>query len=146
MNLGQEQDVKIGSRVWIIGRLTSDVIFGFRDWIREQIGDPFALLEKLLPHLDKSEAMERIKLVESVDRQLKNFSMQSPLAKEFMGTETGAAKLFHLLLKERQPEASMNDAMDVLIELGRQGKVQETLAKAQGSSPGAAGNPPAPAA
>lgn len=146
LNLGHEQEVRAGGKTWTLGRLTVDVVLGFRDWIKEQLGDPFTNLERVFDRLPREEQIARVKEIEAIDKQLKNFSLQSPLANEWRSTELGAAKLFQLLLKEHHPQATMDDGLLVCLALGEKGQAEEALAKAQGALPESGGNPQALAA
>jgi hypothetical protein len=146
MNLGEEVEVRVGEKTWRLGRLTVDVILGFRDWVAEQVGDPYAAAERVLPHLPKEDAVAAVKEAEATAKQLRQFSMQSPLAQSWAGTELGGAKLFQLMLRANHPAATHDDGLAVVMELGRKRMVEATLAKAQGDARGgSAGNPSAPA-
>lgn len=146
MDLGREVEIEAGGRTWRLGRLTVDVLFGFRDWIKDQVGDPFARLDRVLDRLPKEEALAAIREADDVCRQLERFSMQCPLAREWMNTELGAARMFQLLLLRHHPQATMDDGLLVAMELGRRGQVEAALARSQGSAGGGPGNPEAPGA
>jgi len=130
MDLGREQKVNVGGKVWTLGRLTVEAILNFRDWIEAQVGDPFADLaiwaDRLPPDLWKEE-YARCRLVRD---QLRQFSLASDLAKKYLATEVGLAVLFCELLKPYHPEATPTDGLAMVMALG--GRAGETLARAMG--------------
>jgi hypothetical protein len=136
LELGKEQTIAVGAKTWRLGKLSVAAIRGFRAWIKERLGDPFAKVERVLPLLSKEDGLVRIKEAEAIAEQLESFSMQTPLAKRFMQSEEGIAVLFHQLMLPAHPDATVDDAMALLAELGEEKKA-EVLAKAEGSLPNA---------
>lgn len=141
LNLGQEQTVKTSERAWRLSRLEIPILHGFRDYIAEKIGDPFARAEKVIKMLPASEARARILEAEAVQDQLEGFSLTCPLAQRFMKTEEGMSRLVRLLLLKHQPEATDNDGLQILLQIG-----MEEAAKVVQNAEGRLPNGHAPAA
>ncbi len=141
---GEDNEVKFNGKTWTLGRVTVAVIEGFRDWVKEEVGDPFAPVERVmaLGVLEKADLVKRIKEAEDVVEQLLCFSLDCPLAKAFCKTERGSAKLFHLMLQVHHPTASLEDAFALAMHLMTSGQMQAVLDKARGALP----NGQAPAA
>lgn len=134
LELGKESPVEVDGKTWILGRMELSIIRGFRDWIKAQIGDPFDKVERVLKFIDKDEALARIKAAEAIRDQLEGFSLQTPLAKEWMGSELGMTELIRLLLQKRHPGTTSEEAFQLLMAMGGQ-LTAETLQQAQGSVP-----------
>jgi hypothetical protein len=143
LDLGQEQSVTVNGQVHVLGRLDVSVIRALREFIAQRIGDPFAIAERLQKMgADKETVMAKIREAETIDRQLKCFSMGCPLAKEYLATEEGACCIVLAMLRLKNPMATDCDAFAVIAELGKSAGLQTALDRAQGSLP----NGQAPAA
>jgi hypothetical protein len=135
LKLGKETTVNALGKTWTIDRPELKVIRGFRDWIEEQLPDPMAIGEKYFAMLPPEEQLRRVKEAEDAKHQLKCFTLQSPLAKQYMAMEEGAAKLTQLLLQKHHPDVTVEEAFMVLQEIEPQlGKI---LADGRGEVPGA---------
>jgi hypothetical protein len=134
LKLGKEHVVEALGQKWTFGRLSLAVIRAFRDWIEQQLPDPMAMGEKFFNLLPPDEQLARVKAAESTKQQLKCFTLKSDLAKEYMGTEQGAAKLVQLLLQKHHPDVSEDDAFLILQDIGPQ--LAEILSGARGEAPG----------
>lgn len=141
-NFGKETTVQAHGRSWKLARLDLGVIRGFRDWVREQLGDYGAVAERFIDKLPADKAMQLVKDVSEVEKQLRGFTLQCPIAQQYLATESGAAKLVHLLLVKHQPEATEDDAFAIVVELGQE-ELRKKLEEAKGEVPG--GNAGAPA-
>jgi hypothetical protein len=133
--LGKEQTVEAAGRTWTFGRLEKRVVDKFRDWIVQQVGDPFTLADRYLSKIPEGEWTRLFREACDVRDQLQAFSMGSPLAQKFLNTELGGGKALHLMLLTNHPDAKEEDAFAIANELGRQATA-EALAKAQGQVPG----------
>lgn len=136
LQLGKETEVQALGKTWRLGRLEIRVIRELRDWIKEQVGDPFAHLEKYLDKLPADEQQRRVKEAAEVLDQLECFTLDSPLAKKWLKTELGAAKLAHLLLTVHQPAITEEEAFAVMQAIGAE-KMSEALDDAGGKLPNA---------
>ena len=120
LNLGAESTIDIDGRTFRISRVTVEVISGYRDWIRAQIGDPFDKIEKVKHYVAADELTKRIGQAEAILEQLESFSLSCPLCQRFMGTEIGLAKFWHMLLLKHQPKATLDDALDIVFAKGKE--------------------------
>lgn len=104
----------------------------FKDWVAEIVGDPFETVERYLGRVPETETARQLKDAEDIRDQLRFFSLACPLAQRMMGTEEGAAKLFHLLMLEKDAKAAEEDAFSVVLHLNEEAKTAAVLAAAQG--------------
>ena len=140
LSLGKETPVRFYDehgavvRVLIIGRLEHGVIKAFRDWVAEQVGDPYKEAERFIDKVSPEEGKRMLAEARAKQDQLESFSLESPLARRFLSTEMGMTKLLHLLLLLKQPDATSADAFAVLTELGSDG-TQKALENGAGTIP-----------
>lgn len=145
MNLGKETKVQAQGKTWTLGRLTVGVLEQFRDWISLQVGDPFADVERFVDKLAKEDAVAMIKEAKAVKDQLAKFSLSCDLARQYLSTERGAAQLIWLLMVEHHPDASLDDALAVILAIGAErlgGVVRSASGEVLGARPGNAPAPP----
>lgn len=133
LNLGQEQTVH-GRK---LGRLTVAILRAWRDWIAEQIGDPFAEIDRVKAYLPSEEIVKRVKEAEATLKDLKQFSLGTATARKWIGNEIGQAKLFQLLMGGKATE---DDGLALVMEIGAEAAA-EALAAAQGEAEGNGGDP-----
>src|SRR6476469_9593956 len=100
LQLGKETVVTALGQKWTFGRLTLSVITDYRDWVREQLGDPFALAERFQGKLPPDEWLRLFKEAEATAKELEAFTLGTAVAQRFMKTERGAARLGQLMLQE----------------------------------------------
>ncbi len=131
--LGKETTVKVGNKSYTFSRLEKSIVEEWRDWIKEQIGDPFEIADKYLEKLPPEQARELIAEAQGVARQLKGFSMGCPLAQQWLQSELGMGQLAYLLLKPKHPAITEDEAFAVMVDLGNQ--MAEVIAKANGKLP-----------
>lgn len=105
-----------------------------KDWITEGVGDPFETVERYLGRVPEAETVRQLKEAEDIRDQLRFFSLACPLAQRAMATEEGAAKLFHLLLLEKDPKATEEDAFEVATHLNQEEQAAAVVAAAQGGT------------
>lgn len=117
LRLGQSTRYEIDGKTWTVGRLTKKVVDQFRDWVAEQIGDPYKTAKLFIDKVDSTLAGKLIKDAEEICNQLSSFTFNSDLAKQFLKTEIGMAKLFQLLLLEHHPNASHEDGFSLVVHL-----------------------------
>lgn len=147
MNLGSETKVKALGKEWTFSRLELRVIEKFRDWIEEQIGDPFAKADRYVNVLPPEEAKAMIKEAEEVQRNLRCFNLHTEFAQQWMGTPSGMGNLVAFMLEDHHPEVNADLAFRIVIDMGDD-QLQKILKKAEGSAtrqPGGKskkGNPP----
>lgn len=143
LHLGREVTVKALGREWTLSRASLGLVRAFRDWVKGREADPPGYLgglpEEYFRLLPKEEQLERVKRAESVNKQLRGFTLGCPLAKEHLGTEEGAAAFLRLLLLEHHPDVTDEIAFAVAVEAGEQ--LQGAFQEANGKLPGGgAGN------
>lgn len=141
---GRTTEVKVDGKTWTIGRLERSVIFQLRDYIREQIGDPFASVDRLKGILPPDELLKRVRDAEATAKDLAQFSLGTATAKAFLSTELGITKLIHLLLLPHHPNATEDDAFRVVLAM-KDGEIGKALARAAGEAPLGNGAVPATA-
>ncbi len=140
---GKESTLVALGRTWRTSRLEVRVVFGFRDYIRSAMpADPFADVERLARFLPAEEVVRRVREIDARLEQLEKFTLQCPLAKEHMATEAGGARFVQLLLEKHQPDVTLEEALQVALELG-QSRMGQVVAAAAGQSPGGNGGGPA---
>jgi hypothetical protein len=135
---GKEASVTVNGKVWRLGRLDVDAIDEFMAWVREQVGDPFELVERFMGKIPQEESVRQLREAEEVAKQLKALSVQTPLAQQYVSTARGSAKLFQILLRTHHPDATESQAFLVAQALGEEG-ARKALQKAEGEFP--RGNP-----
>lgn len=128
--------------LWRIHRMDVEVLERFTDWIRPQMPDSFAGLDKILPHLSREDALKAIE--DAKARQVVDYG--SPFMQEMLGTTRGQLHLFLFMLQFHQPDCKLADAYDVMRELGaaRMTEIFEAtrgeFAQGKQQAPAAAGN------
>jgi hypothetical protein len=133
--IGRETQFEFQGKIYILSRLERRILERFRDWIRSQIGDPFAEIKALLgAGLDADTAKELIKDAKSVKKQLDVFSIGCPLFSEYASTELGQGELLYLMLVDRHPEITREDAFQMWLAMG-QAEFAKNIAAANGSPP-----------
>lgn len=143
-NPGAEQQIDLDDgRAFTIGRLEVRHLRAFKEWVAQQEGDPFEVVEKFLGRVPEAESLRQLKEAEQVRDCLKHFSLACPLAQRYLATEEGGARFLRPLLRPAGgKEATEDDALAVYLHMARRG-LAEALERAQGEGP--AGNAPAPA-
>lgn len=130
LSLGKETSIHADGKSWIIGRLTVGVIKSFRDWVAEQIGDPFEIVERFIDKLPPAEATRLLQESREIRDQLASFSLQCPLAKRFLATEAGMARLVMSLLHAHHPHVTESEAFGVMLALGEEATAKVIAASA----------------
>jgi len=141
LSLGKETPVTVDGKPFIIGRLTVGVIKSFRDWIQEQIGDPFAEVERFMERMPPEWSIHALRAAGEVRDQLASFSLQCPLAKRFLTTEAGMARLVQGLLQAHHPHVTEGEAFAVMLALGED-QTAKAIAAAAGEVPAKNGQDP----
>lgn len=140
LDLGKISTIKALGGEWKVGPFTIDTLEAFRDWIAEQEGDPFAELEnKWFDLLPKEEQVKRIAEAENIKRQLKRFTLQCSIAKEWMANERGAVHFLTLLLKPNHPNITREQVFRIAQEAGP--ALKRAVETAIGRPPGNASTP-----
>lgn len=142
VNLGRETHVTIDGKTWIVGRVELSVLEEFRDWVREQVGDPFDHVERLAKILPPAEVVAMAKEAQDIRNQLASFTLGCPIATRFLNTEFGMARLFLAMLKTNHPQATLNDAFRVLQVLGAE-KAAKAISDGTGNLPEGKASAPA---
>lgn len=132
--LGREVAKTVGNKTYVFARLERRIIEQFRDWIAEREGDVFALAKETLAlGIEKELAKEIIEDCKSKKAQLAAFSMGCPLAEKYLKTELGFGELFYLLLRDKQPDITRDEAQQVFFVLAEE--ATDILQKTQGKPP-----------
>lgn len=140
--LGREGTFRAGGKTYRTSRLERRIIEQFFDFIRAQEGDPFAEIKELLsPHLDPAQAKEMIEEAKLVKQQLQTRTLACPLADKYLHTELGQAELLYLLLLDRHPDITREEAFRLWSEMGA-GEMAEKINEAQGQPPPAKNDSP----
>jgi|SRR5580698_7569620 hypothetical protein len=142
LDLGREQTIVVDGKTWRLGRLDVEVLHGFRDWVKEQVGNPFDDLRQTKEFQTPEEYEADRKEAIATFKQLKGFTFECPLSLKYRGTVEGGVKIVELLLKRNHPEATSADALALTVELGRSLSLEKTINVAKGSLPN--GQPPEP--
>lgn len=133
--LGRESQFAFNGTVYVLSRLERRILERFRDWIKEQIGDPFATIKALMgPDLDPAIAKEMITEAKTIKKQLDTFSLGCPLFRDYAGTELGQAELLFLLLQEKQPKITREEAFQIWVAMGQE-EFQRQLQTTNGTPP-----------
>ena len=142
LQLGRETQVEALGKQWTVARAELPVLRLFVEWIKDQLGDPFAGIEKELalykellpPEEYKAKALERIKEAKDEADAIKCMDINSPIISKWMSSVTGAMKLLHLMLKVNHPEVTEGEAARVFSEIGV-AKAMEAIADGNGKLP-----------
>src|SRR5947209_5027603 len=118
LDLGKETTVQAMGKTWRVGKLRLSVLEEFIAWIATQIPDPFEGLEKIVPLLDRQEALALIKEAKARKDALVCKDIGHPIIQEFQQTVRGALHLFWLMLKEHQPDVTKDQAFEIALETG----------------------------
>lgn len=141
---GQEQQITTpDGQVWTLSRLELRHIRAWRDWIKSQLGDPLAVVERMAAVMEDESVMPLLREAEGVRRDLESFSLGCLLAQRFMASEEGGAQLVWQLLRPAHPQATLEDAFAVAQVLGKQ--MAEAMDRASGSVPNGEGREASPA-
>lgn len=146
LELGKTTKVRALGKDWVISRLELRIIEAWREYLVEQIGDPFADCDRpWFRLLNQQEQMLRIKAAENVADQLKphKFQITCPVSQETMATPQGSSRFGRLMLEEHHPDIDDSTALQVWLEIAPQ--MDKIMARAQGKVPGGNGTSPAAA-
>jgi hypothetical protein len=135
INLGKSATHVVDGKIYKTSRLTVGIIAKLKDWVSEQIGDPFATAKIFVGSGVDKETIDRlIKEGQQVKQDLESFNLNGPLAMKYLGTELGATKVFQLLLEEAHPGITMDEALKVVMELTPEQR-DKTISDATGDLP-----------
>lgn len=118
LQLGVETTKLINGKSYTFGRVTHDLIAQFHAWVVEREGDPFELCLRFKDQMTPEVWADEFKRARETRDQLKAFTLESPVAQKWLRTPEGAAHLFWLLLKDRQPDITESEAFQVFLSLG----------------------------
>ena len=141
LKLGQETTKVIDGTSYTFGRVTIGLVEQFAAWVRDKEGDPFELADRYLDKLPREEWEVLFKEARQKRDELQAFTLDSAVAQKWLKTPEGAAQLFYLLLKERQPTITPSEAFEVFLALGFE-EAQELLDKGAGEPPAKIVRPP----
>jgi len=139
--LGMEQEVAACGRRWRIARRDLGVLERFYQWVLPQIKDPFDGLEKIIAKLSPEQAHAFISEAQAKREEILDWN--SPVIERFMKTTRGQVHLFMFMLQVYQPDATLENARQIVEELGPE-RIQSVFLLADGQAPGQ-GKAPAPA-
>jgi hypothetical protein len=150
-HFGQEHEFtttgKIGDRPaelrhWKLARLTMAVWGKIWPWVKERLPDPFDGLDRIIDKLDPGMAS---KLISDARHQaIAMNSLESDEAKALLATLEGQVWSFWAQLSVNHPDVTPDEALDILLEVGR-GEVAKMRKITEGEMP-PAGKGEAPAA
>lgn len=147
MNLGRTVEFQAQGKTWRTAKMEYSILDRFAEWVKTQLADPFAGLEKIIDKLPREDALQLVREAQARQREMETLDIDSPEVSRFMKTNRGAMRIFHLLLSANHPELTLDQAFALGMELGED-KIQEIFGDAAGEAPGEApqGNRPGPAA
>lgn len=137
-NPGKTTIVTVDDKAWTVGRLERSVLFAFRDWIKTQVGDPFATVERVKTYIGGEALLGLVKEAEGTVKDLQSFSLGTATGKAFISSETGMSKLIQLMLLKAHPDATEDDAFRIVMHWGAEA-VAKAVADAAGKVPGGNG-------
>lgn len=117
LDLGIEQDITHGGQSYHLGRLTLAPVERFFEWVRRQVGDPFAVAERFLDKLPPAQALELVKEAKSAKDALDGLDVSSELFRSWAAKLRGQAELMHQLSEGKLPVAA---AFDYLMRKGEE--------------------------
>jgi hypothetical protein len=139
---GRPFQVTALGKVWTLSRISIDMIFAFRDFIKSRLPNPLeGPIAKVFDRLPVEEQIARVKKAESIGEQLACFSMQSDLAQEYLRKEEGQAQWAKLWLQEFHPDVDLPTAFAVFVEASDQLARAFEVAQGQIKTPGQGGPP-----
>lgn len=149
LNLGTESQITANGKTYTVAKLqASAVLFAWRDWIADvEDCPPPSFTRKIDPQffalMTTEEQKEWFTRSQFLRKQLKGFSLQCALAKEYLSNESALAKLAQLLLRKHHPDITEQEALEVA-ECDP-AKFSEALHAAQGEAPAGPPNADSPA-
>lgn len=145
LEFGVEQTITHKGRAYRVGRLTLEVLEQFFEWVRAQVGDPFAVVDRYLDRLDPKDALALVREAKAVKDALDGMDLGSPLFIEWVSKTCGCSRLLHLMLLRNHPEVTPGLAFEVVVGMG-QAEAKKLIKKGAGSVPGGNADGPAAAA
>ena len=141
-DLGQETDVQALGKTWRVGRFTFGVLEEFVAWVRQEVGDPFAGLERIIDKVPPEVAKEMVAAAQAKAAALAAMDISDPLIQEYLGKVRGIVRVFHAMLRQHHPEMTIDQAFAIAAEIGldkaaaaiSQGKGRDPNAKAPATS------------
>jgi hypothetical protein len=127
--LGREVTIEACGRKWTLARMEIDRLEEFIDWLRPQLPDPFAGLEKILPSMSREDALKEIKEA----RAAAIMDYDSPAIQSALTTVRGRLRMFYLCLRVNHPEIKLADAFAIVTEMGEK-EIERALAAASGTA------------
>ncbi len=126
---------------WTVARLELRIIMAWREWLVEQVGDPFEDCSKpWFDKLPKEEQLARVKAAEKIVEQLKphRFSIDCPVSQDAMKSVSGAGYFGRLMLQDHHPDITEEDAFQAWVkDIGPH--LDKVMKRAQGKVPGGSG-------
>jgi hypothetical protein len=145
-HVGREQEITDAQgRKWRLSRWTRGTWAALLEWARPRVPDRFALAKQALAafpeHLHEGIAAH------AVEAAAIPFGIGHPGVQAAVNGLEGTVHVVWLLLKPHHPDATEDDAFDLVMAIGFD-EMERRLKKASGESPheaGPEGNAPAPA-
>lgn len=135
LEFGVEQTIAFKGRQYRVGRLTLEPLEQFFEWIRSQVGDPFAVVDRYLDRLDAKDALALVHEAKAVKDALDGMDLGSPLFVDWVSKPRGCARLLYLLLASNHPDATPALAFEMVLDMG-QVEAKKLLEKGAGKVPG----------
>jgi hypothetical protein len=135
--LGKEVTIEALGKTWTVGRWSARVWDDLIAWLKPQLPDPYAHLERLIDKMSPEIANDALKRAE--ERANRFLSIGSPEVMELVKTPEVSMYLFWILLREKHPDVTRDQAMMIAASAG-QDKMNAMFDTVAGTPP-PSGNP-----
>lgn len=118
---GRPFDINALGKTWRLSRISLDMIFAFRDFIKSRLPNPLnSSIMNVFDKLPVEEQISRVKRAEAIANEFACFSMRSELAQEYLHKEEGQAQWAKLWLQEFHPDVDLTMAFNIFVEASDQ--------------------------
>jgi hypothetical protein len=120
LNLGREATVEALGQTWRVARQELALFSKFIDWVKEQVGDPFSAAEKYMDRASPAVAALLVRDAKEEADALAKRDWGSRVVQRYAQSTSGRVRLFLLQLQVNHPDATEQQAVDILAEIGQQ--------------------------
>jgi hypothetical protein len=131
-HIGRETEIQALGRTWQLARLDRGIWRKWIDWAKTQLPDPVEEALKVVDRL-KPEVASAI-VQKALEEKTSFLSLGSPKVNALMRAPEGIVQLFFLLLQKNHKDATEDDAMAIVLEIGEEA-AQTSFDKASGTLP-----------
>jgi hypothetical protein len=131
-HIGRETEIKALGQTWKLARLDRGIWRKWIDWAKTQLPDPVEEALKVVDRLKPEVASAVVQ--KALEEKTSFLSLESPKVAALMRAPEGMMQLLYLLLKKHQPEATEDDAMAIVMEVG-EATTHANFDKASGTLP-----------